>query len=97
MNTQLEKLFDRYELDAKDRYEFLQIYNLLSPQKRSRVIENFQDIMESISSLKQELAVEQEILLGNTLESIEKQLRARKILSVSKNTKEELSFFKSIL
>jgi len=29
MNTQLEKLFDTYDMSAKDRYDFTQVYNLL--------------------------------------------------------------------
>ena len=63
MNQKLQELFDMYQLSAKERYEFLQIYNLLSAEKKVRALERFQVIMKELETLKKELVYEQEILL----------------------------------
>lgn len=88
MNTQLEKLFTLYDVSPKDRYDFLQIYQLLPDFKKVRVIERFEDMLSQIQLLRSELQSQQQILLGETLESIESRLdmiRREKILSGSKS------------
>ena len=63
MNQKLQELFDIHKLSAKERHEFTQIYNLLSPDKKVRALERFQVIMKELEMLKKELTCEQEILL----------------------------------
>lgn len=63
MNEKLEKLFNDYQLSDKERYEFMQIYSLLPPDKKVRALERFQVIMKELEILKKELLYEQEILL----------------------------------
>lgn len=93
MNTKLEKLFEIYDFSLKDRVDFLQIYNLLPAFKKVRVIESFEEIASKLQILKQELHTEQEILFGQTLESIASRLETlhkTKILEGSKGQRELL-------
>lgn len=62
MNPRLEKLFESYHFSHKDRYEFLQIYNLLPAHKKVKAIENFDQIYESMELLKVGLHQQHEIL-----------------------------------
>jgi len=48
MNTQLEKLFEKYNFSQKDRYDFLQIYALLPSYKKVKVVEHFDEITTQI-------------------------------------------------
>ncbi len=74
MKTRLEILFDTYELSEKDRHEFLAIYTMLPSEKRIRVIENFESIMQELQEHKNDLYLEQEILFGESLRHIEETL-----------------------
>jgi len=97
MNTKLQKIFDEYNLSLKDRRDFLQIYSLLSPQKKNAFIENFPTAMAEIESLRQELALEQEILFWDTLDSIERRIKQRRESSIHTTTKEQISTLKDVL
>ena len=93
MNTQLEKLFEIHDFSLKDRFDFLQIYNLLPDVKKIRVIESFEEIASKLQILKQELHTEQEILFGQALESIETRLETlhrAKVLQGSRGQRELL-------
>jgi hypothetical protein len=52
----------QYNFPSKDKYEFMQIYNLLPDYKRVQTLENFDSIATKILTLKQEIAFEQEIM-----------------------------------
>jgi len=90
MNSKLEHLFTKYKFSAKDCYEFLQIYDLLPDYKKVNTVENFQEIANSILKLQIELATEQEIMFGRTIESIEQRILARRKDQLHKNTQEEM-------
>ena len=45
MNVILEKLFEKYNLGEKDRYEINQIYDFLTPEKKIKLVENFEGIV----------------------------------------------------
>lgn len=97
MNIRLEELFAKYELSTKDRYDFLQIYNLLPSHKKVRVVENFSTIMKNIDALKDDLYFEQEILFGRALENIGSHIATAKKNAVSKNTGEAIAELKNTL
>ncbi len=97
MNTQLKKLFDTHWFSEKDRYEFLQIFNLLPDYKKSRVIENFDMITLSTRELQNELKLEQDILFGKALENIELRIAKNKKYSLAKHIHTELSNLRSTI
>jgi hypothetical protein len=41
MNTQLQKLCENYKLCPKDTYELNQIFELLPPDKKQNILNNF--------------------------------------------------------
>jgi len=63
MNIYLEKLFERYRLSEKDRYEILQIYTFLPEDKKQNLINNFETIVYKIQKIEQTLELEKEILI----------------------------------
>jgi len=94
MNTRLEKLFAEYSLTHKDRYEISQIYRFLSPSKRQNLIDNFENIVANINNLRQEIGMEQEVLLWDTLTNIEEQVSEMKKKQVLSSTTDSLWDFK---
>lgn len=97
MDQKIELIFQKYRISQKDRYEFLQIYMLLSPEKKVSMLENFDSIYQEIEWLKQELAVEQEFLFGKTLESIEQQVYEMKKQALAWKTWNEVQELKHTL
>ena len=70
MNTQLEKLFQQYNLSPKDRYEITQIYMLLSIEKQHNLLQNFWNIASKLIQIEKEIREEKEILIWNKVEEI---------------------------
>jgi len=97
MNTQLEKLFEKYNFSQKDRYDFLQIYALLPSYKKVKVVEHFDEITTQIHWLRKDLYEEQEILFGETLQHIEEKLSKIIKKRVLSGTKQEISLFKKTI
>jgi hypothetical protein len=62
MNTKLEKLFEIYQFSDKERYEFMQIYNLLPAHKKVTALENFDRIYENMQMLREDLRQQHEVL-----------------------------------
>ncbi len=97
MNIQLEKLFEKHEFSAKDKYDFMQIYSLLPSFKKVNVVDNFQEIVASIGHLKKDMLLEQEILFGSTLKTIEERLKNMKQDNISQKTKGNIELLKNTL
>lgn len=70
MNTQLEKLFQQYNLSPKDRYEITQIYMLLPTQKQHNLLQNFWNIASRLIQIEEEIREEREILIWDKVEEI---------------------------
>lgn len=95
MDIKLEQLFEEYQLSKKERYEFMQIYRLLSPLKKVKALENFAQFVESNEQLKKSLALEQELLFWECLESIEEKLYKIQKNSLELETYEEIQKLKT--
>lgn len=63
-----------HNFSQKDRYDFLQIYNLLPSHKKVKVVEHFDTIVAQLDILRNDLYREQEILFGESLSNIEETL-----------------------
>jgi len=97
MNPKLAVLFEKYQFSRKDAYDFMQIYNLMPDYKKVRAIENFEIIAQNISSLKQDLLQEHEILLWKTLETIESRILKNKKKSLAQNTHRQMEHLRSMI
>jgi hypothetical protein len=96
MNIRLQKLFDTYNLQDKDRYEISQIYQILPPGKRQNLIDNFETIVGNITKLHQDIGLEQEILLGEALSDIESQIGIVHKKRITQETTNDLGQFKKM-
>jgi len=63
MNTQLEKLFEIYNVSAKDRYELNQIFLLLSADKQNNILKNFATLSFRLEKIHKEIDLERRILV----------------------------------
>lgn len=97
MNPKLAVLFEQYDFSQKDIYDFMQIYNLMPDYKKVWAIENFESIASSISTLKNEVLAEHEILFWKTLGNIESRILENKKKSLSLNTQKEMQALRSIM
>lgn len=71
MNTQLEILLAKSDLDIKDKFEIRQIFEMLSTEKKVNIINNWDYIILSLDKVKQDLIEEQKILMWKALDDIE--------------------------
>lgn len=70
MNTQIQKLFDKYNLSPKTRHDLAQIYNLLPVEKQKNILHNFEIIACKIQYIEESMKKEQEILLDRIIPDI---------------------------
>lgn len=71
MNTQLEILLAKSDLDIKDKFEIRQIFEMLSTEKKVNIINNWDYIILSLDKVKKDLIEEQKILMWKALDDIE--------------------------
>ncbi len=63
MNTRLEKLFEKYHLPEKERYEINQIFWLLPLDKKTNLLNNFDTLMIRFEQIHKEIDLERRILV----------------------------------
>ena len=94
MNTYLEKLFDKYNISQKNRYEIRQIYGLLPTDKQQNLINNFGKLASNIKIIEEEVNMEREILIWDALDNIRNVItKIRKEKSLEQ-TKWDIGFLK---
>ena len=71
MNTQLKKLFEKYNLPEKERYEINQIFWLLPTSKQTNLINNFPKLMIRFEQIHKEIDLERRILVWDLVWDIE--------------------------
>lgn len=72
MNTQLQKLFESSNLSDKDKFEINQIFELLPLDKKQNILNNFHVLTFRIEQMQKQALIEQEILLWNLYEDLDK-------------------------
>lgn len=97
MTLVLEKLFEKYHLGKKDRYEIQQIYSFLSPQKKIQMVENFESLVEHIGVLKKEMFDEQQILFDTTLQNIEQKIKKAEEGRIRHSTEAEITKLRNFI
>jgi len=75
MNTQLQKLFDEYDISDKDCYEINQIFWIVDDEKKHKILANFELLAKKIKKIEEEIILEQSILLDNILPDIKALLK----------------------
>jgi hypothetical protein len=97
MNTRLEKLFEKYNIWDKDRYEISQFYWLLPDMKKQNLLNNFEYLASKIYSIEYDINSEREILMWNTIDNIRKTIEIVKKEKLGKNVGNELDYLKNII
>lgn len=97
MNTRLELLFEKHNFSTKDRYDFLQIYELLPAHKRVNLVENFDEIALKINQQRTDLYQEHEILFWESLSKIENKISQISKKRVVSNSRENINLLKETL
>jgi len=75
MNTQLQKLFEKYKISDKDCYEINQIFLIVDDEKKHKILANFELLAQKIQKIEEEIMLEQSILLDNILPDIKALLK----------------------
>ena len=70
MNTQLNKLFEKYNVSEKDRHELNQIFWLLPFDKKNNMLNNFELLAIRLKSINKEIDLERKILVWDLFEDI---------------------------
>ncbi len=70
MNTHLEKLFEKYNISEKDRYDINQIFWLLPLDKKQNLLNNFERLSFKIEQINKEINLERRILVWDLFEDI---------------------------
>lgn len=70
MNTQLQKLFEKSNLDNKDKYEISQIFELLPPDKKQNIINNFEILAFRLTIIHKDIELERKILISDIFTNV---------------------------
>ena len=71
MNVFLEKLFEKYSVSEKDIYDIRQIYELLPPDKKQNLLDNFESLVIKLKKIEEEIELEREILFWDIISDLE--------------------------
>ena len=94
VNTLLEKLFEKYNLSEKDKYEIRQIYDLLPPDKKQNLLNNFETLALKLRKIEEEISSEREILIWDALLDIKNVIDRVKKERLKNETKSKINFLK---
>lgn len=97
MNTRLERLFDKYGISEKDRYEISQFYWLLPDIKKQNLINNFEYLASKIKVIENDISIERDILMTNSLDKIRQTIEFVKKEKLWDKVKEEIDYLKNII
>lgn len=97
MNTRLEILFDKYGISEKDRYEISQFYWLLPDIKKQNLINNFEYLASKIKVIENDISIERDILMTNSLDKIRQTIEFVKKEKLWDKVKEEIDYLKNII
>lgn len=70
MNTYLLKLFEKYNVSEKNRYEVKQIYSVLSDDKKKKLLDRFEFLAIRLEVIEGEILIERELLLEQAAERL---------------------------
>lgn len=91
MKTYIELLFEKYNISEKNKYEILQIYNLLPDRKKQNLINNFERLSVEMKNIEESINLEREILIGWAVERIRNSIFENRKQKVDQKIKEEMN------
>ena len=94
MKTYIELLFEKYNISEKNKYEILQIYNILPDNKKQNLIINFERLSYEMTNIEESINIEREILIGWAVERIRNSIFENRKQKVDQRIKEEMNLLK---
>lgn len=91
MNTYLIKLFDKYNISERNRYEILQIYSLLPDDKKQNLINNFAGLAGNLNKIEQDVEIQRKIILWDPVEKLKEIIlenREKRAIALKKEMEE---------
>lgn len=95
INTQLEKLFEKYDFSKKDRYEISQIFSLLTEERKQKLLKNFDEFAFSVYKINSDIEIEKEILIWDSVEKIRDSILEERKKTVDESTKRQIDILKN--
>jgi len=94
MNTQLIKLFEKYNVSMQNRHEINQIFSFLPIEKKQNLINNFESLILKINKIEKEIKTEKQILIPKGIENIKNVLERVKKERINNESKWKIDFLK---
>ncbi len=70
MNTQLEKMLENSNLSEADRFDIVQIFEILPVEKQRNILNNLDKLIFRIEYLNKDIELQRKILLWDLFDSI---------------------------
>lgn len=93
-NTLLEKLFEKYNVSPKNRYEITQIFYLLDEQKQKNLINNFEILVVKLEKIENQIEIEKNLLIPEAIDNIKQVLERVRKQRLENDVKWKIDFLK---
>lgn len=94
INTELEKLFGKYNFSEKDRFEISQIFFLLTEDRKEKLLRNFDDFAFSVHKINSDIDIEKDILIWDAVDRIKQSILNERKKNIDKNIKNQIKNLK---
>lgn len=94
MNIQLTKLFEKYNISEKNKYEIDKIFLLLPPDKKHNLINNFELLVIKLDQIEKDLEIEKQILIPKAIDNIRNVLEKVKKERINNESKWKIDLLK---
>lgn len=91
MNTQLEMLFEKYNISEKNRYEINQFFFLLPSHKKRNLLNNFETLAFKLNKIEEDLKIQREILVPDLLSKIKSVMEKVELQELKNQIKNDIS------
>lgn len=93
-NTLLEKLFEKYNVSPKNRYEITQIFYLLDAEKQKNLINNFEILVVKLEKIENQIEIEKNLLIPEAIDNIKQVLERVRKQRLENDVKWKIDFLK---
>lgn len=93
-NTLLEKLFEKYNVSSKNRYEITQIFYLLDAEKQKNLINNFEILVVRLEKIENQIEIEKNLLIPEAIDNIKQVLERVRKQRLENDVKWKIDFLK---
>lgn len=74
----LDYFFEKYDFSQRDRFDTLQIFSLLSEDKKNTFVSNFEHYALEVQQLDRDIKLEKSILITDAVEQVKQALLSKR-------------------